>query len=92
MSKVLTLFKVEPDETQMSQGRQTKTLSGGEKSFSTICLLLSLWEAMGAPIRCLDELYVFQLHVCQITKLTSAPSDVFMDSVNREVSMNMIVG
>ncbi|KAA6409057.1 MAG: DNA repair Rad18 [Lasallia pustulata] len=66
-------IKVEPDETQMSHGRQTKTLSGGEKSFSTICLLLSLWEAMGAPIRCLDEF------------------DVFMDSVNREVSMNMII-
>lgn len=48
---------IEPDETKTSgAGRQTKTLSGGEKSFSTICLLLSLWEAMGSPIRCLDEL------------------------------------
>jgi structural maintenance of chromosomes protein 6 len=50
-------IKVEPDITKTSdKGRQTKTLSGGEKSFSTICLLLSLWEAMGSPIRCLDEL------------------------------------
>ena len=48
--------KVQPDETQMSGGRQTKTLSGGEKSFSTICLLLALWDAMGTPVRCLDEL------------------------------------
>lgn len=48
--------QVEPDETRTGKGRQTKTLSGGEKSFSTICLLLSLWEAMGSPIRCLDEL------------------------------------
>jgi len=51
-------IQVEPDITRRSdKGRQTKTLSGGEKSFSTICLLLSLWEAMGSPIRCLDELY-----------------------------------
>lgn len=54
-------------------GRQTKTLSGGEKSYSTVCLLLSLWDAMGSPIRCLDEF------------------DVFMDSVNRERSMHMII-
>jgi len=51
---------VEPDETRKNgKGRSTKTLSGGEKSFSSICLLLSLWEAMGAPLRCLDEFDVF---------------------------------
>lgn len=50
-------IQVEPDIAKLSDtGRQTKTLSGGEKSFSTICLLLSIWEAMGSPIRCLDEL------------------------------------
>ncbi|USW59391.1 Putative P-loop containing nucleoside triphosphate hydrolase [Septoria linicola] len=51
---------VEPDMTKNSDsGRQAKTLSGGEKSFSTICLLLSIWEAMGSPIRCLDEFDVY---------------------------------
>ena len=38
-------IKVEPDMTKQSDsGRKTQTLSGGEKSFSTICLLLSMWE------------------------------------------------
>ena len=53
------LSQVEPDITKDSgTGRGARTLSGGEKSFSQVCLLLSLWEAMGSPIRCLDELYV----------------------------------
>lgn len=51
---------IQPDITvKEDTGRQTRTLSGGEKSFSTICLLLSLWDAMGSPIRCLDEFDVF---------------------------------
>ena len=53
------ILQVQPDETQRDKdGRETKTLSGGEKSFSQICFLLAVWEAIGAPIRCLDELYV----------------------------------
>ena len=72
--KLLEL-SVEPDITKRDgSGRGAKTLSGGEKSFSQICLLLSIWEAMGSPIRCLDEF------------------DVFMDSVNRKMSIDMLVG
>ncbi|CAG5148218.1 uncharacterized protein ALTATR162_LOCUS2168 [Alternaria atra] len=73
-NKGLLDIHVQPDIMERSgDGRQTKTLSGGEKSYSTVCLLLSLWDAMGSPIRCLDEF------------------DVFMDSVNRERSLHMII-
>jgi len=64
-------IKVEPDLAKVSDaGRETKTLSGGEKSFSTICLLLSIWEAMGSPIRCLDEFDVFMDSVNRATSMT----------------------
>ncbi|GFF26822.1 structural maintenance of chromosomes protein 6 [Aspergillus udagawae] len=54
---------VEPDITKDSAGRGAKTLSGGEKSFSQVCLLLALWEAMGSPVRCLDEFDVYMDHI-----------------------------
>ena len=58
------VIHIEPDETRKSSaGRNTKTLSGGEKSFSSICMLLSVWEAIGSPIRCLDEFDVFMDNV-----------------------------
>lgn len=56
--------QIEPDATRKdAAARNTKTLSGGEKSFSSICLLLAIWEAMGSPIRCLDEFDVFMDNV-----------------------------
>ncbi|KTW27665.1 hypothetical protein T552_04144 [Pneumocystis carinii B80] len=61
------------NEKDLLKNNTFKSLSGGEKSFSTVCLLLSIWEAMGSPIRCLDEF------------------DVFMDAVNRKISISMMI-
>lgn len=61
---------VQPNQQEKDSGRGPKTLSGGEKSFSTICLLLALWEAMGSSIRCLDEFDVFMDAVNRKTSVT----------------------
>lgn len=42
-----------------SRHKDSRSLSGGEKSFSQISLLLSLWQSISSPIICLDEFDVF---------------------------------
>ncbi|EIE85364.1 hypothetical protein RO3G_10074 [Rhizopus delemar RA 99-880] len=47
---------------QYSKGtrqKDSRSLSGGEKSYSQISLLLSLWQSISSPIICLDEFDVF---------------------------------
>lgn len=39
--------------------RDLKSLSGGEKSYSTVSLILSLWDSISTPFRLLDEFDVF---------------------------------
>merc|ERR1712062_713847 len=48
------------DESGRKNDRENiSQLSGGERSITTICLLLSLWQIVRSPIRCLDEYEVF---------------------------------
>jgi len=72
-------------ESQHGSRKDPKSLSGGEKSFAQICLLLSVWEAMASPIRALDELFSL---VCCASLIIS---DVFMDAVNRKMTMGLMV-
>ncbi|KOS17628.1 Structural maintenance of chromosomes protein 6 [Escovopsis weberi] len=80
-------IQIEPDQTRKSAaGRNTKTLSGGEKSFASICMLLSIWEAIGSPIRCLDEFDVFMDNVNR-----AVSTNMLVDAARRSVSRQYIL-
>jgi structural maintenance of chromosomes protein 6 len=54
--EVIALKVHPPGEAKNASRKDAKSLSGGEKSFAQVCLLLAVWEAMASPIRVLDEL------------------------------------
>lgn len=57
--KKLQLVVKVPEQKEKHSIESIKSLSGGEKSLATTCFLLSLWESMETPLRCLDEFDVF---------------------------------
>lgn len=68
--KIVTMM-VAPQSA--SKARTVESLSGGEKSFTQVAFLLSIWKIMKSKIRGLDEF------------------DVFMDSVNRTISIRLLL-
>ncbi|KAG5847140.1 hypothetical protein ANANG_G00122860 [Anguilla anguilla] len=52
-------ISVQPGEGDKAALNDMRSLSGGERSFSTVCFVLSLWAIAEAPFRCLDEFDVY---------------------------------
>ncbi|NXT85516.1 SMC6 protein, partial [Zapornia atra] len=50
---------VQPREEDRAALNDMRALSGGERSFSTVCFILSLWSITESPFRCLDEFDVY---------------------------------
>ncbi|XP_072500099.1 structural maintenance of chromosomes protein 6 [Notamacropus eugenii] len=50
---------VQPGEGNHASFSDMRSLSGGERSFSTVCFILSLWSIAESPFRCLDEFDVY---------------------------------
>lgn len=48
-----------PEGGNALKKRDIKTLSGGEKSYATISLILALWDSIQPPFRLLDEFDVY---------------------------------
>ncbi|XP_067006595.2 structural maintenance of chromosomes protein 6 [Anabrus simplex] len=56
--KLLVVYS-NPINGDQKSTRDTKTLSGGERSYSTVAFVLSLWEAVEPPFFIMDEFDVF---------------------------------
>ncbi|XP_006733042.1 structural maintenance of chromosomes protein 6 [Leptonychotes weddellii] len=52
-------ISVQPGEGNRAAFNDMRALSGGERSFSTVCFILSLWSIAESPFRCLDEFDVY---------------------------------
>ncbi|KAF7989672.1 hypothetical protein HCN44_008346 [Aphidius gifuensis] len=52
-------LEVTPQNTQERAVNDAKTLSGGERSYSTVAFILALWECTSVPFYFMDEFDVF---------------------------------
>lgn len=60
---LLAHVKVKPPGREDDGVSDMRSLSGGERSFSTVCFMLSLWEITESPFRCLDEFDVYMVKI-----------------------------
>merc|ERR1712147_310388 len=51
--------QAEMDDIRRKHDDNCANLSGGERSITTVCFLMSVWEQIQTPLRCMDEFDVF---------------------------------
>lgn len=54
--------QVQPGGKNKASLTDMRSLSGGERSFSTVCFVLSLWSITESPFRALDEFDVYMVY------------------------------
>lgn len=63
---------VHPKQGSSQGSGQTHILSGGERSYSTVAFLHSLWQVMEYPFYFLDEFDVFMVRYFHIKSIVRA--------------------
>ena len=77
-----------------NNGTDIRSLSGGERSYATVCFIISLWDAIESPFRVLDEFDVFMVSAVDgylILQMLVQSSKCLQDEVNRRVSMDLLI-
>lgn len=58
-NRLITINVIPHDNGEVNAVSNTKSLSGGERSFTTVAFLISLWSCVDHPFYFLDEYDVF---------------------------------
>ena len=70
-AKTLNLLVQKDNNNEHSQTADVKSLSGGERSYTTLALLLALGESLETPFRVMDEFDVFLDPIARKIALTT---------------------